>query len=150
MGGGGARRRHREAVIRVATRADLPRITEIRMAVRENVLSRPEKIVAAVEHLIDRDAFWVFDEGGVIRGFSSADPRDGSIFALFMDQASEGRGIARLLLDAACRHLAAAGHARAWLSTDPGTRAERFYRLQGWVDTGRTDDGEIRFEKALG
>ena len=45
--------------------------------------------------------------------------------------------------------LAAAGHARAWLSTDPGTRAERFYRRQGWVDTGRTAEGEIRFEKAL-
>lgn len=149
MGGGGARRRHREAVIRIASRADLPRITEIRMAVRENVLSRPEKIVAAVEHLIDRDAFWVFETDGLIHGFSAADPRDGSIFALFMDGASEGRGIARQLLDAACRHLAAAGHARAWLSTDPGTRAERFYRRQGWVDTGRTAEGEIRFEKAL-
>jgi GNAT superfamily N-acetyltransferase len=129
-------------VIRVASRADLPRITEIRMAVRENVLSRPEKIVAAVEHLIDRDAFWVFETDGLIHGFSAADPRDGSIFALFMDGASEGRGIARQLLDAAC-------HPRAWLSTDPGTRAERFYRRQGWVDTGRTAEGEIRFEKAL-
>lgn len=120
------------------------------MAVRENVLSRPEKIVEAVDYLIDRDAFWVFEEGGAIHGFSSADPRDGSIFALFMDRASEGRGIARQLLDAACRHLAAAGHATAWLSTDAGTRAARFYRLQGWTETGRTADGEIRFEKALG
>lgn len=136
-------------MIRTATRADLPRISDIRLAVRENVLSRPEKIVGAVEYLIDRDAFWVFDEAGAIHGFSSADPRDGSIFALFMDQASEGRGIARQLLDAACRHLAAAGHTRAWLSTDPGTRAERFYRHQGWTETGHTADGEIRFEKAL-
>jgi len=136
-------------VIRTATRSDLPRITEIRMEVRENILSRPAKIVEAVEYLIDRDAFWVFDEDGAIHGFSSADPRDGSIFALFMDPASEGRGIARLLLASACVHLAAAGHAKAWLSTDPGTRAERFYRRQGWTETGRTGDGEIRFEKTL-
>lgn len=137
-------------MIRVATRADLPRISEIRLTVRENVLSRPDKIVDAVQYLIDRDAFWVFEDDGHIHGFSSADPRDGSIFALFMDPASEGRGIARALLDAACRHLTTAGHGRAWLSTDPGTRAERFYRHQGWRETGRTADGEIRFEKALG
>ncbi|MDP3545586.1 GNAT family N-acetyltransferase [Phreatobacter sp. HK31-P] len=137
-------------MIRTATRADLPRITEIRMGVRENVLSRPEKITEAVAYLIDRDAFWVFEDEAGIHGFSSADPRNGSIFALFMDPASEGRGMARHLLDAACRHLVAAGHTRAWLSTDPGTRAERFYSLQGWSQTGRTDDGEVRFEKAIG
>lgn len=137
-------------MIRVATRADLPRISDIRLAVRENVLSRPEKIVDAVEYLIDRDAFWVFEDADGIHGFSSADPRDGSIFALFMDQASEGRGIARPLLAAACDHLARAGHAKAWLTTGTGTRAERFYRHQGWQQTGRTDDGQIIFEKALG
>ncbi|WP_296575496.1 GNAT family N-acetyltransferase [Phreatobacter sp.] len=137
-------------MIRVATRADLPRISEIRLAVRENVLSRPDKIVDAVQYLIDRDAFWVFEDDGHIHGFSSADPRDGSIFALFMDPASEGRGIARALLDAACRHLARTGHARASLTTGTGTRAERFYRQQGWEPTGRTDDGQIIFEKALG
>jgi GNAT superfamily N-acetyltransferase len=136
-------------VIRIATRADLPRISEIRGAVRENVLSNPAKITDSVAYLIDRDGFWVFETDGHIHGFSSADPRNGSIFALFMDPASEGRGIARGLLAAACEHLAAAGHSRAWLSTDPGTRADRFYRRQGWTETGRTPDGEVRFEKAL-
>ena len=67
----------RETVIRIANRADLPRIGEIRMAVSENRLSRPEKIVDTVEWLIDRDGFWVFEEAGSILGFSSADPRDG-------------------------------------------------------------------------
>ncbi len=137
-------------MIRIATRADLPRISEIRGAVRENVLSNPAKITDSVGYLIDRDGFWVFETDGHIHGFSSADPRNGSIFALFMDPASEGRGIARGLLAAACEHLAAAGHSRAWLSTDPGTRADRFYRRQGWTETGRTPDGEVRFEKALG
>lgn len=136
-------------MIRTATRADLPRISEIRMAVTENRLSNPQKITATVDHLIDREGFWVFEEGGVIAGFSSADPRDGSIFALFMDKAFEGRGIGQALLARACAALKEAGHHRAVLGTGVATRAERFYRQNGWRETGRTPDGEIRFEKAL-
>lgn len=137
-------------MIRVATRADLPRISEIRMAVTENVLSRPEKITAAVGYLIDRDGFWVFEEAGAILGFSSADPRDGSIFALFIDPAHEGRGIGQALLAAACASLARDGHASACLTTGEGTRAERFYRRNGWADVGRTDSGEVIFQKPIG
>jgi len=37
----------------------------------------------------------------------------------------------------------------ATLSTDPGTRAERFYRENGWEETGRQDNGEIIFRKPL-
>jgi len=137
-------------MIRIATRADLARISEIRMAVTENVLSRPEKITAAVGYLIDRDGFWVFEEAGAILGFASADPRDGSIFALFIDPAHEGRGIGQALLAAACASLARDGHASACLTTGEGTRAERFYRRNGWADVGRTDSGEVIFQKPIG
>ncbi len=137
-------------MIRIAGRADLPRITEIRMAVKENVLSRPEKITATVERLIDREGFWVFEEAGAILGFSSADPGDGSIFALFIDPAHEGRGVGQALLAAACASLAKDGHAVAQLTTGTGTRAERFYRLNGWTEVGRTDDGQLIFQKPIG
>jgi ribosomal protein S18 acetylase RimI-like enzyme len=70
-------------------------------------------------------------EDGVIQGFAAGDPRDGSIFALFVDPAHEGRGIGRALLALACGTLRAAGFATATLSTEPGTRAERFYRTNG-------------------
>ena len=33
-----------------------------------------------------------------------------------------------------------------WLSTSLGTRAENFYRRQGWQETGHTSSGEVRFE----
>jgi hypothetical protein len=33
-----------------------------------------------------------------------------------------------------------------WLSTDPDTRAEAFYRKAGWTATGVKANGEIRFE----
>jgi GNAT superfamily N-acetyltransferase len=136
-------------VIRIATRGDLPRIGEIRHAVRENRLAHPERIVDAVEWLIDRDGFWVFLIDGAIQGFASADPRDGSIFALFVDPAFEGRGIGRALLAEACRALAVNGHAKAWLTTGAGTRAEAFYRRDGWQATGLTENGQIIFEKPL-
>jgi hypothetical protein len=42
-----------------------------------------------------------------------------------------------------------AAHAIATLTTEAGTRAERFYRLDGWTEIGRQDDGQIIFQKAL-
>ena len=84
-----------------------------------------------------------------MQGFSVADPRDGTIFGLFIHPDYEGRGLARALLPRACEDLRAAGFTVATLTTGPGTRAERFYRENGWEETGRQDDGEIIFRKAL-
>ncbi len=89
------------------------------------------------------------EEAGVIQGFSVADPRDGTIFGLFIHPDYEGRGLARALLPLACEDLKAAGFAVATLTTGPGTRAERFYRTNGWEEIGRQNDGEIIFRKAL-
>ena len=91
----------------------------------------------------------VWEEGEVIQGFSAGDPRDGSIFALFVDPAFEGHGIGQALIVVACRSLAAAGHRIATLTTDPGTRAERFYRRNGWTAKGLDARGEMVFEKEL-
>jgi len=33
-----------------------------------------------------------------------------------------------------------------WLSTVPGTRAETFYRRQGWKEVGSYGKSEIKFE----
>jgi GNAT superfamily N-acetyltransferase len=95
---------------------------------------------------IDNPGIFVWEEVGRIVGFSAADPRDGSIFALFMDEAYEGRGIARALFERACSVLTDAGCPRMWLTTWPGTRAEQFYRKAGWHVTG-VEDGNLVFEK---
>jgi GNAT superfamily N-acetyltransferase len=137
-------------VIRKATRADLPRIFEIRTAVKENRLSDPTRVtVEMCAWFIDHAAFWLWDENGVVQGFSAADPRDGTIFALFVDPAFEGRGVGQVLLPLACKTLRDAGHRIARLDTDATTRAERFYRQNGWQDVGRKPNGEIIFEKAI-
>jgi GNAT superfamily N-acetyltransferase len=80
---------------------------------------------------------------------SAGDPRDGSIWALFVDPAFEHQGIGQALIAAACGSLAAAGHRVAKLSTEPGTRAEQFYLRNGWRPHGHTDRGELAFVKEL-
>jgi hypothetical protein len=45
--------------------------------------------------------------------------------------------------------LTESGHASAVLTTEAGTRAERFYRAGGWKEIGRKDDGQIIFRKNL-
>ena len=137
-------------MIRKATLADRPRISEVRLAVRENRLSQASvaKVDSTADWIFENATFWVWEEGAV-QGFSVADPRDGTIFGLFIHPDFEGRGIARALLPRACEDLRAAGFAAATLTTGAGTRAERFYRENGWEETGRQDNGEIIFRKTL-
>jgi GNAT superfamily N-acetyltransferase len=92
---------------------------------------------------------WVWDDGGKIVGFSAADTRDGSVWALFVDPAHEGRGIGRALLARVCTALRGAGHHVARLGTAPGTRAERFYRRDGWTAEGLDARGEMVFRKSI-
>jgi GNAT superfamily N-acetyltransferase len=137
-------------MIRKAAQADIPRLQKIRDTVRENKLRDPSRVT--IDHyrwFIDNPGIFVWEENGQIAGFSEADPRDGSICALFMDEAYEGRGIAQALFERACDVLRAAGYSRMWLTTDPGTRAERFYRRAGWDVTG-VRNGELVFEKPAG
>jgi GNAT superfamily N-acetyltransferase len=136
-------------MIRKATRADHPRISEIRLSVRENRLSKPDLVESIANWIFDNSIFWVWEQDGAIQGFSAADPRNGTIFALFVHPSHEGRGIGRALLPLACQTLRDSGRAVATLTTAAGTRAERFYRLDSWTEIGRQDDGEIVFQKAL-
>lgn len=138
-------------MIRKATLADRPRISEVRLAVRENQLSAASagKVETTADWIFENATFWVWEEAGAVQGFSVADPRDGTIFGLFIHPDYEGRGLARALLPLACEDLRVAGFSVATLSTDPGTRAERFYRLNGWEESGYQDNGEIIFRKAL-
>lgn len=138
-------------MIRKATLADRPRITEVRLAVRENQLraTSVSKVETTADWIFENATFWVWEEGGAVQGFSVADPRDGTIFGLFIHPDYEGRGLGQALLPLACEDVRAAGFAAATLTTGPGTRAERFYRTNGWEEIGRQDDGEIIFRKVL-
>lgn len=132
--------------LRIATRADVPRLVEIRGAVRENILSDPGRVTLEDIHwFIDRALIFVWEQDGHVVGFSAADTRDGGIWALFMDARYEGQGIAQALFARACATLRGAGFTRLWLTTDAGTRAERFYRKAGWKVVA-TEGATLRLE----
>jgi GNAT superfamily N-acetyltransferase len=137
--------------IRRARGEDHARITEIRNAASEN------KLGEASRPLVDRDypwfrdspGVWVWEEDGEILGFSAADTRDGSIWALFVAPGHERRGIGRALFEKALGVLRQYGHCTAWLTTEPGSRAERFYRAAGWKVIGTSQKGELIFHSRI-
>lgn len=133
--------------IREARLTDVPAINHLRMQVRENILSDPslvtEEMTAEAISVTGRG--WVWEEEGDLLGFSIALIEDPSIWALFVLPDHEGRGIGHALLQEAVNWLWDKGVNRIWLGTDPGTRAERFYRDRAWVDSGKKENGEILF-----
>ena len=138
------------AEVRRATVRDIPRLMEIRFAVKENRLSNPNSVTGAdCEDFIQRGLIWVVEERGRVVGFSAADDRDGTIWALFIEPPVQGWGLGAGLLALACNDLAAMGYKIASLSTDTGTRADRFYRRHGWVAGDLNEDGELQFQKEL-
>ena len=142
-------------MIRAGQVADLPALTRIRTAVTENHLSVEGMAALGITHqsiaaeLNDGHlACWVAMEGDAIAGFSMADRRDGSIFALFMDAAHEGKGHGSALL-LACEHwLKRQGHAEARLSTERHSRAFAFYRRRGWREAA-AEPGQPQDDAAL-
>jgi GNAT superfamily N-acetyltransferase len=131
--------------IRRAVQGDVSRIMEIRHSVHENRLSDPNLCAG----FIARSEIWVWEEDGAVQGFAAGDTRDGWIWALFIAPEYEGRGIGQALLPLACQTLRRAGYTTASLSTVEGTRAERFYRTNGWTMTGKSQKGELVFQKPL-
>ncbi len=137
-------------LIRRAISADHERITEIRNSVKENILRDPSRVSVADYKWFERNpGIWVWEEKGKILGFSAADTRDGTIWALFVDPEHEGRGIGRALFAKALVSLREAGHKTGSLTTQPGSRADRFYQRAGWKAIGTSERGERIFHGVL-
>jgi len=85
-------------------------------------------------------------------------PGMGELNALYVDPAFWGRGAGAALITAARSRLVAQGFCRAYLWLLKGNaRADRFYRIDGWLPDGCERTGtvwgiavnEIRFQRAL-
>ena len=136
--------------IRAASAADVPDMHRVRNKVRENRLSRPERISeASYLPYVKAGSSWVAETRTGIVGFAALDAAEKSVWALFVDPDAEGAGIGRPLhqrmLDWAHEH----GFSRLTLSTDKATRAAHFYKRAGWTEAGTTRDGEALFQIAL-
>ena len=138
----------RTMALRLAQFADIPEMHMVRLSVHENVLRSHVSVTPAMYRsmLMDRGRGWVDERDGRIGGFGVADQLTRNIWALFVAPGFEGNGIGRSLLAAMVTWLHEQSSAPIWLTTEPRSRAERFYRAAGWRDAGTTETGEIRFE----
>jgi GNAT superfamily N-acetyltransferase len=145
-----------DITFRQATAGDVPGISRVRTSVTENALTL-EQLAArgitdesvAASFLKDHKG-WVAERNGEVVGFSIADHASAAIFALFVLPGHEGCGIGSRLFDLAVNWLWDNGAQRLWLTTDPRSQAARFYERRGWVATGRSERGDMRYEIVRG
>lgn len=119
----------------------------VRLAVRENTLTDPHRITDAdyVAALDGLGRTWVIDDNGRVVAFTTG-YKAGSIWALFVHPDHESHGYGSALHATVVDWLWSLGHSRLWLTTSPGTRAERFYMARGWRPTGVDPGGDLRLE----
>lgn len=131
---------------RLARVEDIPALMSIRNSVRENplvhlVLTTDDYVQAMT---VDGRA-WVAEVEGEVVGFSCGRLVPGDIWALFLRQAHEGKGIGRALMELVERWMFAEGVEEIWLVTAPGTRAERLYQRRGWTKRQVKESGEAEY-----
>lgn len=136
-------------MLRLARRGDIAGMHRVRLAVRENRLTSSAITQADYVPAIEETGRgWVIEDAGGIVAFAVGNAVTGNIWALFVDPAHEGRGHGRSLHDAMVRWLWSQGCKRLWLTTQPGTRAQRFYEAAGWRPAGDAAHGEVAYELA--
>ena len=120
---------------------------DIRLAVRENRLGDPLRVQLQdyQDRLSPEGIGFVAEADGRMVGFAIADLDRRTVWALFVDSVFEGQGAGRLLHDALVGAMFAGGAGELSLSTDAGTRAERFYRTAGWQPTGEASGREVAY-----
>ena len=123
----------------------------VRHTVKENVLSDASLVTDkdCEEYLTIRGKGWVCEVDGIIAGFSIADLKDKNVWALFVHPLYEQRGIGKQLHQQMLDWYFSQTKETIWLGTAPNSRAENFYRKNGWKETGVHGKGEIKFEMSF-
>lgn len=135
-------------IFREALVSDIPQIQVVRHSVKENVLSDPSLVTDkdCEEFLTVRGKGWVCVVDEVVVGFSIADVKEKNVWALFVQPDYEGRRIGKRLHKEMLDWYFTKTKETIWLGTSPNTRAEKFYRMNGWREVGVHGKGEIKFE----
>ena len=128
--------------------ADIKQIQVVRNSVKENTLSDPALVPDkdVEEYMINRGKGWVCEIEGTIVGFAIADLIENNIWALFIHPDFEAKGIGKKLHQMMMDWYFVQTREKVWLGTAPNSRAEKFYRMQGWKEIGMHGKGEIKFE----
>lgn len=137
-----------KAQIRFAGITDIPRLMDIRMSVKENILSDPTLITFDdyAKFISFQGKGWVAELDGEIVGFSIVDKEDNNVWALFVDPNFEKKGLGKKLHNRMLDWYFEQTSRSIWLGTEPKTRAAEFYLTSGWTPIGLHGKEEIKFE----
>lgn len=135
-------------IYREAEINDIAQIQFVRHAVKENRLSDPALVTDqdVEEYMTNRGKGWVCEQEGKIIGFAIVDLVANNVWALFILPEFEGKGIGKKLHQVMMDWYFLHTREKIWLGTEPNSRAETFYRMQGWKEAGIHGNGEIKFE----
>lgn len=138
-------------IFREAEIADIKQIQFVRNSVKENMLSDSGLVSDedVKDFIINRGKGWVCEIDNKIVGFSIIDLRENNIWALFVLPEFEGKGIGKKLHNKMLDWYFTQTKEKLWLGTAPNTRAERFYKMNGWKESGVRGKGEIKFEMSF-
>jgi GNAT superfamily N-acetyltransferase len=135
-------------IFREALTDDIPQMQVVRNTVKENILSNPTLVTDDdyKEYITKRGKGWVCRINNTIVGFAICDLVDDNIWALFVHPNFDKKGIGKTLHKLMMDWYFAQNKKMCWLSTEPNSRAEKFYAMQGWKTVGIYGKGETKFE----
>ncbi len=138
-------------VFREATLSDITQIQFVRNAVKENRLSDPALVPDkdVEDYITNRGKGWVCEIDEVIVGFAIVDLVDKNVWALFVHPDFEANGIGKQLHRIMMDWYFVQTRENIWLGTDPVSRAEKFYSMQGWIEVGVHGKGEKKFKMSF-
>ena len=112
---------------------------------REPMFPPDEWDKLVTEHAPPNVLLVAIDERGDVVGFTAVHPRDSEMFLLFVHPQHAGRGVGRMLLDAAHEAMRAAGCREAFLYThEENERALRVYEAAGYRRDGSVRESDFR------
>ena len=137
-------------LFREATIEDIAQMQVVRHTVKENTLSDPNLVPDGdvAFYITEKGKGWVCEINSSIVGFAIADLQEHSIWALFVDPEFDQKGIGKKLHQLMLDWYFSKTKQTVSLGTSPKTRAEEFYKRQGWTAVGHYSNGEVKFEMA--
>lgn len=135
---------------RQAIPEDIPQIQIVRNSVKENQLSNPNLIPDDLveEFITKRGKGFVCEIDDIIVGFSIVDFVENNVWALFLLPDFEGKRIGKKLHQLMLDEYFSKTKETIWLSTEANSRAETFYKKQGWKNAG-LHGNEVKFEMSF-
>ena len=135
---------------RQAIPEDIPQIQIVRNSVKENQLSNPNLIPDDLveEFITKRGKGFVCEIDDIIVGFSIVNFVENNVWALFLLPEFEGKGIGKKIHQLMLDEYFSKTKETIWLSTEANSRAETFYKKQGWKNAG-FHGNEVKFEMSF-